>query len=127
MDLGWQSLRRCARPGVCVCMRVIGAGVCVCVTGAGMYVYTCVLTCVCSCVHMRTQQAEKGGTRVRSLQPCGGDISARVLFGDKSAASDSTPRALAGPVWTLSLGPPHGPSRQNCHSPPFPISFAPGG
>ena len=62
-----------------------------------------------------------------SLQWCGGDISARVLFGDKSTASDSTPRRLAGPVWTLSLWPPHGPSRQNCHSPPFPIRFAPGG
>ena len=82
-----------------------------------------IFSCVCVCVRARAQQAEKGGGGCAHSSGVVGTF----LPGSSSGtgASDSTPRPLAGPVWTLSLGPPHGPSRQNSHLPPFPDGLHP--
>ena len=106
---------RCRR--VCVCPY---SRVCVHVYP---YSHLCVCVCVCVCVRARAQQAEKGGGGCAHSS----GVVETFLPGSSSGtgASDSTLRPLAGPVWTLSLGPPHGPSRQNSHLPPFPDGLHP--
>lgn len=107
--------------GVCVYMC---SGVCtrMCAHGHEHVHVMCAGVCVCVC----TRVLVCGGVCGRQMllfQQCGGDISEGLFLGDRKAASDSMPRHLTGPVWTLSLSLHHGPSKQNCHLPPFLMRF----